>query len=215
MQHSRQCEPITILVVATGNTITYLHYVFYVGVIHVTCGSGRARSLGYRLSVCRCPEANSTFTSRFSLSTCRKGDGTPTYSRLPLCMEAHRDCISAKREPLRKHLRLGLLQTCRQVYHEAVLKPLAVNTFHTCCDCSYFPGQELQCLLNSLVLSQVRAIKHLRLVCGRAIFLRHTTVQQLKGLERLDIGLSVEKPISMVTCGKPWTSSPTRTALRN
>jgi hypothetical protein len=169
-------------------------YVFYVGVIHVTHelnqDIGIDQSPGYGLSLCLGQEVFETPTSRFSLSARRNQDEIPEYSILPLCMEAHRDCISTEHEPLQKHLRLDLLQTCRQIYHEAVLKPLSINTFHHYCDSEYFPGRQLQSLLKSLVPTQVRAIKHLRLVCGRANFLRHTTVQQLKGLENLAIQIS-------------------------
>lgn len=105
-------------------------------------------------------------------------------------MEANCNFILTKREPLGKHLHLDLLQTCRQIYHEAVLRPFSVNTFHHIRNCDYFPGEELQSLLKSLVPTQIRAIKHLRVVCGRENFLRHTTVQQLKGLENLDIQIS-------------------------
>jgi hypothetical protein len=95
------------------------------------------------------------------------------------------------RKPVHERLSFGLLQTCRQIYHEAVLKPLSVNTFHYHCHAHYFPGSALQNLLKALVPTQARAIKHLRLVSDNASFPRHTIMQQLKGLERLDIQIAV------------------------
>jgi hypothetical protein len=96
-----------------------------------------------------------------------------------------------KRKPLHQSLHLDLLKTCRQIYHEAVLKPFSVNEFHHFCESRHFPGRELSNFVKALVPTQARAIKHLRVVFHNAPFLRHTIVQQLKGLERLEVQIAL------------------------
>jgi hypothetical protein len=92
------------------------------------------------------------------------------------------------RKPFDQYFHLDLLQTCRQIYHEAVLIPFAVNYFR------YIVlrgGNDLglHCLLENMVPTQVRAIKHLRLVSTDTYFPRRIIIQQLKRLEQVDVQL--------------------------
>ena len=105
-------------------------------------------------------------------------------------METHRDCITKEdtRKPLYQHLPLGVLQTCRQIYHEAVLKPFSVNEFHyTCLGYDFEGDSELMYLIDALNPTQIRAIKHLALVSYLAQFPRRATMQKLTGLRHLRI----------------------------
>ena len=63
--------------------------------------------------------------------------------------------------PLDQDLHLDILQTCRQIYHEAVLKPFALNEFRATIDNWYSIEFELQHMLDGLCPVQARAIKHL------------------------------------------------------
>lgn len=111
-------------------------------------------------------------------------------------VEAHLDCtrtfLKNTRTYLYQRLRLDLLQTCRQIYHDAVLTPFSVNEFDFVVDSSGL-DRKLQCLFDVMVPTQVRAIKKLRFVCVDAAFPSHTVIQQLKGLDDLDIHIVLKE----------------------
>ena len=150
----------------------------------------------YMLSLCQFSEVQYTSTPRFSVIASGEGhEVPPTWPYLPKCMEAHRDCFTTgdTRKSLHHQLHLDLLQTCRQICHEAVLKPFAINGFQHTCRIFYTKGGELQRLVEAMVPSQIRAIKHLYLFCNNAMFLRHTTIQNLTGLEHLEVKIATSK----------------------
>lgn len=150
--------------------------------------------MDYMLSVCHFPEIHSIPAPRCSIVAERKDESSLPEQMHPLCMESHRDCITLvdTRKPLCQHLPLGFLQTCRQIYHEAVLTPFSVNEFHYNCLGYDFEGSsELLYLLEALVPIQVRAIKRLALVSYLSQFPSRATMQKLTGLKHLRIQIDL------------------------
>jgi hypothetical protein len=79
-----------------------------------------------------------------------------------------------------------MLQVCRQMYHEAALKPFTEASFHFVLvrrECS----SGLKLFLDSLVPAQARAIAHLRFSLLRDQFLSSAIPSQLKGLKHVEI----------------------------
>jgi hypothetical protein len=95
------------------------------------------------------------------------------------------------RKPLSRCLHLDLLQTCRQIYHEAALKPFAVNCFHYIASPMDSANRTpiLNLFLAAMVPAQVRVIRHLRVVSDCAVFPCATAIRQLKGLVHIDVQL--------------------------
>jgi hypothetical protein len=82
-----------------------------------------------------------------------------------------------------------MLQACRQMYHEAALKPFTEASFHFVLarkECS----SGLKLFLDSLVPTQARAIAHLRFSLLRDQFLSSAIPSQLKGLKHVEIHIA-------------------------
>lgn len=133
----------------------------------------RAIKLPYRLLVCHCSQGY---------------EGRPTVSLVPESSknepsypDLHCACLSSKsREPICNHLRLDLLRVCRQIYHEAALKPFSQNTF------VQEPDRAILEFLKVLVPTQARAIARLRIV-GNDCPKQEAFKRGLKGLDHLEI----------------------------
>jgi hypothetical protein len=100
-------------------------YAFGGNAIHVTydiCPIGKVR---YRLHKSRCVQDLSPPQKITFISPSRE-------SKLYECPdERHHDCVQkvTRRAPSCCDMPLSLLQVCRQVYHEAALKPFSQTTF--------------------------------------------------------------------------------------
>jgi len=94
---------------------------------------------------------------------------------------------------LHSHLHLEPLQVCRQIYHEAVLKPFSVNEFHYIVPQHYIGKTRLQHMVETLVPAQARAIKCLHLIWVNTTHLRSTLFGQLKGLDHVDIQMALSR----------------------
>lgn len=168
-------------------------YVFDVGVIHVT--SPLTRGHAYELSICRRPEMYAEAPSRIVEE---RDDGGANYlSRNSSYTHDHEHCLwTGTRKPFDRLNHLSLLQTCRLIYHEAVLKPFSVNGFQIN---TWNPGHKgkscLHRMIDMMVPMQARAIKRLHIVSIDASFLSPVVVRQLKGLELLSIQIVANPPL--------------------
>jgi hypothetical protein len=79
-----------------------------------------------------------------------------------------------------------MLQVCRQIYHEAVLKPFTEASFHIVMIDRSCKAQ-LKRFLATLVPTQARAIAHLRISLLDDQFLSNAFVSQLRGLKHVEI----------------------------
>ncbi|KAM0690869.1 hypothetical protein Q7P36_009638 [Cladosporium allicinum] len=81
-----------------------------------------------------------------------------------------------------------LLQVCRQIYHEAALKPFSEPTFDIAnCGLSDRPG----CFASRMVPAQIKAIAHLRVVDNQYFRIAETFASNLSGLEHFEIGFVI------------------------
>ena len=87
----------------------------------------------------------------------------------------------------RRDIPLHMLQSCRQVYHEAVLKPFAHATFHFVTSSS--SHQYLHAFLNLLVPAQAKAIAHFFAICAYGSFISPALLKKFEGLNRFDLHL--------------------------
>lgn len=167
-------------------------YVFAVGVIHVDGDPTHNGLHGYKLYVCHCPEVFESVQPR--ISTVPDRDSYKSGYDIPMCAQSHRSCTTAypedARKPLDQCLHLDLLQTCRQIYHEAVLVPISVNGFYHIVKRRNAVKSAMPRLFEAMVPAQVAAIKTLHLVCVAAEFPARTVIRQLKGVEHLEIQLA-------------------------
>jgi len=82
-----------------------------------------------------------------------------------------------------------MLQVCRQMYHEAALKPFTEASFHIVLvseECS----SSLKRFRASLVPTQARAIAHLRFSLLRDQFLSSAIASQFRGLKHVEIHIA-------------------------
>jgi hypothetical protein len=108
------------------------------------------------------------------------------------------------RKPLSRCLHLDLLQTCRQIYHEAAWKPFAVNRFHYIASPMDSTNRTpiLNLFLAAMVPAQVRAIRHLRVVGDCTVFPCATAIRRLKGLVHIDVQLVLSDCALDVFCDR-------------
>jgi hypothetical protein len=78
-----------------------------------------------------------------------------------------------------------MLQVCRQVYHEAVLKLFTQATFHF--TTMRLSGQDLQAFQNLLVPAQVKAIARFVATSAYGSFIGQALLRKFEGLNHLDI----------------------------
>jgi hypothetical protein len=82
-----------------------------------------------------------------------------------------------------------MLQVCRQIYHEAALKPFTEASFHIILVNKYCsPG--LKKFLGTLVPAQARAIAHLRISLLKDQFLSSAILPPLSGLKHVEINIA-------------------------
>jgi hypothetical protein len=79
-----------------------------------------------------------------------------------------------------------MLQVCRQIYHEAVLKPFTKASFHIAMIDRSCKAQ-LKRFLATLVPTQARAIAHLRISLLDDQFVSDALASQLRGLKHVEI----------------------------
>jgi hypothetical protein len=79
-----------------------------------------------------------------------------------------------------------MLQVCRQIYHEAALKPFTEASFHVIIPDRHCRS-EMKLFLAMLVPTQARAIAHLRFSLIEDQFLSGTIAKHLTGLKHVEI----------------------------
>ena len=85
----------------------------------------------------------------------------------------------------RADIPLHMLQVCRQIYHEAVLKPFTQAAFHF--TTSRLSGQDLQAFQGLLVPAQVKAIARFAAISAYGSFISPALLRRFEGLNHLDI----------------------------
>jgi hypothetical protein len=80
-----------------------------------------------------------------------------------------------------------MLQVCRQIYHEAVLKPFAQITFQLNIGAGSKGLRTASMLLEKLVPEQGRAIARLCLTANDGVFMSPLLTSKFKGLKHLEI----------------------------
>ena len=95
----------------------------------------------------------------------------------------HDDCDShSMRKPLtRRDMPLSLLRVCRQIYHEAALKPFS-QTIFVVWELWYSSSRAF---LDALVPTQARAIEHIHFVCEDGLCPIYNVMRHVKGLKTL------------------------------
>lgn len=118
----------------------------------------------------------------------------------PHYMEPHGECIVGNLQKCSAEgLSLDVLRSCRQIYHEAVLKPFYQISF--VCIAEQFWGLVentfgLRAFLDALVPTQARAVANLRLAMVSYSHLNHNTFARLGGLEQLHVEISTYFKVS-------------------
>jgi hypothetical protein len=82
-----------------------------------------------------------------------------------------------------------MLQVCRQMYHEAALKPFTQPTFEFILVNDQI-NRGMVSFLTHLVPVQARAIRHLHLECHRGFKLTKTAASLLKGLQHVGVDIT-------------------------
>jgi hypothetical protein len=100
-------------------------------------------------------------------------------------------CTTFKAAPRSERITIPvhMLQVCRQIYHEAVLKPFAQTTFHFAT--SRLGSRAATMFLEELVPEQVRSIASLCVVSLDSNFMSRPLILKFKGLKHLDIHLMI------------------------
>jgi hypothetical protein len=141
----------------------------------------------YHLMLCRSSEACALLDGRV-------GDYRRILQRDSDVLLPLENCsqFAACVKPTNQEIPLHILQVCRQIYHEAVLKPFTQARIY------FAPGihrkdemSPLHDLLDKLVPAQAKAIAHL---CGMRIdetFISEKYLSKLKGLKRIDIHFKI------------------------
>jgi hypothetical protein len=140
--------------------------------------------VGYKISMCTCEHDHTQLSPRV-----RFYDHEKDLERV--CTEACPNCTAgaAQRSPACKSLSLQSLQVCRQIYHEAALKPFQQAWFVFDFDMMGMPktGLGLPAFMNALVPAQVKAIAHLRLLSARLCHLDAAKLSRLEVLKHLEM----------------------------
>lgn len=132
------------------------------------------RGNGYRLDICHAQDYSPPQRIIHLPLPQIHGRHDPAYTQ-------HDDCIShSTRKPLaRWDMALSLLRVCRQIYHEAALRPFS-QTIFVICEEWYLSSHAF---LDALVPRQARAIKHTRFVCVEGLCPVYKVMRHVKGLE--------------------------------
>jgi hypothetical protein len=144
----------------------HVHYVF----------DSQTRKYRYKLSICHHTHQDD------SSQRVKSSDSTNQSSYL---FTGHFRCTSSStRKALTHHdLPVHLLRVCRQIYHEAALKPFSEPTFilvelkEIC----------MRALFEALVPTQIRAIKHLHFASRGSECPPHSVMRRLSGVEYFNL----------------------------
>jgi hypothetical protein len=104
---------------------------------------------------------------------------------------SYEDCTSplSRQKVGSRKIPVHMLQVCRQIYHEAALKPFTEASFHIILVNKYCsPG--LKKFLGTLVPAQARAIAHLRISLLKDQFLSSAILPPLSGLKHVEINIA-------------------------
>jgi hypothetical protein len=145
--------------------------------VHIV-GEKDARGRHYKLKICDCPDR---LPPRFGLHVLPDSDASRDDT---VCMKTHvQNCT---RTADCKDLTLDVFLVSRQVYQETVLRPFQQTVFSQMTDGPYrYYG--LPAFLVCLVAAQAKAITQMQMVCLGSWFQTKDTIEQLKGLKRLDL----------------------------
>jgi hypothetical protein len=158
-------------------------YVFGSNLVHIAAYphiENRAKRVGYRISSCTCEGYDTRLSPRVRSY---EHDTAPDE----VFTEACQGCAAsfARQASASQAYCLSLLQVCRQIYHEAALKPFQQGLFIYDFDKDCSKGEGLQAFMNALVPVQVNSIRRLQLWGPRPAFLRSSKLAKLKGLRHL------------------------------
>jgi hypothetical protein len=144
----------------------------------------RPKRVGYKISMCTCEHDHTQLSPRV-----RFYDHEKDLERV--CTEACPNCTAgaAQRSPACKSLSLQSLQVCRQIYHEAALKPFQQALFVF--DFG-LPAMSKTCLglpavMNALVPAQLKAVARLRLLSVSPHRLDPVNLPRLEGLKHFEM----------------------------
>jgi hypothetical protein len=153
-------------------------YAFSGYVFHIS-STGFRRQRDYHFTICQSPQ---------ECLLLQVQDRNERISSHPDYREVFETCshVAHPNHP-RNDIPLHLLQVCRQVYHEAVLKPFTQATFHSMTGTSL--QQDLQMFLNLLVPAQAKAVARLVAICPYGDFISPALLKKFEGLTHLDIHL--------------------------
>lgn len=135
----------------------------------------------YKLSNCQCPTKYERYSSRVWV---REAGWEDKPKFMYGCEECQSNYGSSPAAQVK--LSLQVLQVCRQIYHEAALKPFSNSVFIYECD-NGAKGRGLQAFVNALVPAQARAISQLQLTGSLEEVLTSAILPKMKGLRHLDL----------------------------
>lgn len=138
----------------------------------------------YALFVCKCPHDLGDADPRLAIR-----DG-PKDFRMPRHLEPHRKCLLETQPQVSSAQALGLdsLRACRQIYHEAALKPFSNLLFSYPTKSYWLDNTNGLCaFLDALVPTQARAVTSLRLIIAYSSALERRTIARLSGLTKLEV----------------------------
>jgi len=165
-------------------------YAFGSCIVYAYVGTG-----GYLLTSCSFPqEREASLPPRVTRSP-DSGDGHPAWWYHD---EEHDDCSKPADDQNVRSLKIPvhLLQVCRQIYHEAALKPFTEATFGVTLDGGKRANPQFGRFLATLVPTQARAIAHLRIcILSLALddhFLSSTIASHFEGLKHVEIHIETQ-----------------------
>jgi hypothetical protein len=149
-------------------------YAFGGFLVHVDC-HGRQRKQVLRQKICNCPQQCASLPFQQCVSRILPGSPYIVW------------CKSSKDVPEneRRKIPVHILQVCRQIYHEAVLKTFTQATFHLTATKRGSPGVNV--FLDNLCPEQVRSIAHLCVTSRDASFMSRPITSRFKGLRHLEV----------------------------
>ena len=107
----------------------------------------------------------------------------------PLCTKTEPRYFYAPK-PERSKIPVHMLQVCRQVYHEAVLKPFTQMSFQLSIGAGFRGLRTASMLLEKLVPEQGRAIAHLCVIANDGVFMSLNLTAKFEGLKHLEMHIT-------------------------
>jgi len=159
--------------------------------VHITTHlqiGGKSNRVNYRISSCICEQGHTQLSPRV------RGYEHET-DRERVCTracESHKANLALQR-PAYGGFPLQLLQVCRQIYHEAALKPFQKAFFQIRLETYSVKdkGFGLQAFMNALIPSQLKAITHLRLLSSDWALRRLDKLEKLESLRHLELQIDL------------------------